>query len=234
MHLPSAERPCCAWVASGEQGWERRTSPHLCLLMSGRLGPSGLSAALHIYLRQHSVCCCMPLDVVVSFKLWSPAADGGQRTTSSPSSTPASPAHGGSHCSGSSAPRQPPKGEGTSPCSLRVVCVMQQGIQWCPGKHQAATLTPPFFLAADCMWAAHAVSAMQSPSVMPGLIQSNESVRLCLEKYPSSRLKGMTSNAEQFHFHKVHFSGCAGHLRPSGPAPVPEPRRRQPQPAQPG
>lgn len=101
-------------------------APALCLQPSVRL-------------RQHLICCRMLLSDVISFKLWPPDADSGQRTTSSPSPPPASPAHGGPHCSGSSATRQPPSGEGTSHCNLGLASLMQQGIQWCPGE----TKQPP-------------------------------------------------------------------------------------------
>ena len=165
-------------------------SPHLCPLMSGRLGLSALSAARgHIYLRQHSVCCHMRLNHLISVKLWFPAADSRQCTTSSPSSTPAGPAHGGPHCSGSSAPRQPPKGEGTSHVNLSQRAGMQQDVQWCPGKTRPATSQMmPFFQGQQVAGGGIAQGNCNAEAII-NLRQNTlfkESVHLCLGKYLSS------------------------------------------------
>ena len=186
MHLPSAERPCGAWIASGGQVWG--ISSHLTFTRSyqGAWALAPLSAALHKYLRQ-KVCCRILLSDVISFKLWLPCCR--RRAT-----------HHKQPC------RDPSQPCTWRPALLRQQCVSSAAQRWGhqplqpePGmchaagrtvvswQDQAATFgESPSFLAARCMWAVHAASAMQHPPVILRLVLSKESVSLCLGMYSLS------------------------------------------------
>ena len=232
MHLPSAERPCVAWIASCEQAWGTSSRPTFARSCRGAWALALLSAALHIHLRQ-KVCCRILLSDVTSFKLWSPCCRRWLMHHKQPLHDPSQP------CT-------------WQPALLRQQCDLSAAQRW---GHQPLQAEPGMCHAAGRTGVSWQDQAATFGNRLSFLQQGAHGQRIqhlqCSSLLSFSGLScprracvsalGCTPchhwmndlEGRAFSF-KLHVSGCAGDLCPSGPASVPESSRRQPQPAQPG